>query len=177
MNSINHRTETANAIKIFLDNSDLIRNIISFHIHDEYQADDMFQDFFLSFISHSLPEDIQNIELYLYRAITNDIIDELRHRGYGKKPIYEYDVFTTGSCKPKTPEEIATMIDEINRVFHLIERWLSPIEAQAVYLQYHDDLSAREIAKKMDVGASTIRGYVSKGLKRIRELVDERPFR
>ena len=46
------------------------------------------------------------------------------------------------------------------------------MEAQAVYMQYRDNLDAKEIAKKMDVGVASIRGYVSKGLGRIRGLLD-----
>jgi RNA polymerase sigma factor (sigma-70 family) len=172
MNPESHKTEIAAKAEVFLDHVDFIRKIICFYIHDEQQADDVFQDFFLSFISHPLPVDIQKIEPYLYKAIANDIVDTLRHKDCDRKSMYEYSELSARVWNQKTPEEAVLLMDEMSRIFNLIERRLPRIEAQAVCLQYRDNLSAKEIAEKMDVGAATIRGYVSKGLGRIRCLLD-----
>ena len=172
MDDKSHKDEIAAAAKVFLNHVDFIRKIICFYIHDEQQADDVFQDFFLSFISHPLPVDIQKVESYLYKAITNDIVDILRHKECDQKSMYEYSELSTRAWKQKTPEEAVLLMDEMSRIFNLIERRLPRIEAQAVCLQYRDNLSTKEIAERMDVGAATIRGYVSKGLGRIRCLLD-----
>ncbi|MHC4792547.1 MAG: RNA polymerase sigma factor, partial [Planctomycetota bacterium] len=61
------------AAKIFSEYGDFIRGVIRYQVGNDAQADDLFQDFFLSLVSRPVPADIQNIKKYLYRAITNDI--------------------------------------------------------------------------------------------------------
>jgi RNA polymerase sigma factor (sigma-70 family) len=166
-----HRFDVAAAAKTFLDHKDFIREVICFHIHDEDQADDLFQDFFLSFVSHPLPGDIRNIESFLYRAITNDIIDSIHRNESYRNSVHEY--FERYNCagSQKTPEEAVLKMEEINRILDLIEKRLPHTEAQAVYLQYRDSHNAKEIAEKMGVSTKTARGYVSEGLGRIRRLL------
>ncbi|MGB2865033.1 MAG: sigma-70 family RNA polymerase sigma factor [Sedimentisphaerales bacterium] len=165
------RFNAATAAKVFLDHKDFIRKVIFFHIHDEDQADDLFQDFFLSFVSRPLPGDIQNIESYLYKAITSDIIDAIRRKENYRNSIYEYGERSNHSCCQKTPEETVLKMEETSRILDIIEKRLPRTEAQAVYLQYRDSHNAKEIAEKMGVGAATVRGYVSEGLSRIRRLL------
>ena len=171
MNPNNHRFDVATAAKIFLDHKDFIRKVIRFHIQDEHQADDLFQDFFLSLVSNPLPKDIENIESYLYKAITNDTIDAIHRKENYRNFIHQYHAYSNPPRSEKTPEEAVLEMEETNRVLDLIEKKLPRTEAQAVYLQYQDDHNAKEIAKKMGVGAATIRGYVSEGLSRIRRLL------
>ena len=172
MNPVNKNYESANSAKVFIDHFDFIRKIIFFYIHDEHQADDMFQDFFISFISHPIPDGIKNIKSYLFRAIIHDIIDSIRHKEYDQNLIYKYGDFYTPEYSPKSPDEFVIMMEDISIIYNLIESYLPNNEAQAVYLQYRDNLNAKEIAEKMKVDPATIRGYVSKGLNRIRELLD-----
>ena len=163
-----HQIEVIAASKVFLDHIDFIRKVICFYIPDEQQADDMFQNCFVSFISHPLPGDIQNIKSYLYKAIVNDIKDNLRQKDHDKKSLYDYCRLTTRECNQETPDEVVIMMEEIGRIFHLIEILLPKIEAQAVYLQYQDNLNAIQIAEKMNVCPATVRGYVSKGIFKMR---------
>jgi RNA polymerase sigma factor (sigma-70 family) len=165
------RFNAAAAAKVFLDQKDFIRKVILFHIHDEDQADDLFQDFFLSFISRPLPEDIQNIESYLYKAITCDIIDAIRRKENYRNSIQEYGKRSNHLRCRKTPEETVLKMEETSRILEIIEKRLPLTEAKAVYLQYRDSYNAKEIAEKMGVGAATVRGYVSEGLSRIRRLL------
>ena len=166
-----HIFDEAAAAKAFLDHKDFIRKVIVFHIHDEDQADDLFQDFFLSFVSRPLPGDIRNIESYLYRAITNDIIDTIHRKQNYRNSIHEYGERFNRTRSQKTPEEVVLKMEEASRILEIIEKCLPRTEAQAVYLQYRDSRNAKEIAEKMGVGAATVRGYVSEGLSRIRSLL------
>jgi len=167
------RCNVATAAKVFLDHEDFIRKVISFHIHDEDQADDLFQDFFLFLIRNPLPRDIQDIESHLYRAITNDITDAVRRKEQYRDCLREYVERAYRPGSQKTPVEAVLEMDELSGVFELIEKNLPRTEAQAVSLKYRDGHDAKEIAKDMGVGIATARGYVSEGLSRIRRLLGD----
>jgi RNA polymerase sigma factor (sigma-70 family) len=166
-----HRFNMAAAAKVFLDHKDFIRRVICFHIHDEDHADDLFQDFFLSFVSHPLPGGIRNIKSYLYKAIINDIIDSIHRKESYRNSIHEYFECSNRTLCQKMPEEAVMSMEEVSRILEVIEKRLPHTEAQAVCLQYRDSYEAKEIAEKMGVGAATARGYVSEGLSRIRTLL------
>jgi RNA polymerase sigma factor (sigma-70 family) len=169
--SDDHRCDVAAAAEVFLNHKDFIREVICFHVQDEDQAEDLFQDFFLSFVSHPLPRDIQNIESYLYKAITNDIIDAVHRNEHYRNYIREYGERSDHARSEQTPAEAALRMEETGRVLDLIEKRLPYTEAQAVCLQYRDSHSAKDIAEQMGVGIATARGYVSEGLSRIRRLL------
>ena len=170
MDPNNHRFDAAAAAKVFLDHKDFIREVICSHIQEQDQADDLFQEFFLSLVSNPLPRDIQNIESYLYKAIINDIIDAMHRKEKYRDCIREYAKRSNHPYSQKASEEAVLKMEETSRVLELIEKRLPRAEAQAVYLQYRDNHNAKEIAEKMGVGAATVRGYVSEGLRRIRRL-------
>lgn len=166
-----HRFDVAAAAKVFLDYKDFIRSVICFHVQDEDDADDLFQDFFLSFVCRPLPKGVRNIKSYLFKAITNDIIDSINRKEHYCNFIHEYGECSNRAYIQRTPEEVVVGVEEASRILDLIEKRLPRTEAQAVCLQYRDTHNAKEIAEKMGVGIKTARGYVSEGLGRIRRLL------
>ena len=66
------------ASEIFAEYGNFIRTVINYHVKNEHQADDLFQDFFLSLVYRPIPDSVDNIKSYLYRAICNDIVDNQR---------------------------------------------------------------------------------------------------
>lgn len=163
----------ATASQIFNDYGDFIKKVICSQIQDEDQAEDLFQNFFLSLVSNPLPGDIQNIEAYLYKAITNDIADATRLTKKYQNCLYEYAECYNHPRSQKTPEKVVLEVEEANRVFEIVEKQLPHTEAQAVRFQYRDGLDAKEMAEKMSVKNKTIRGYVYEGLSRIRRLLKD----
>ena len=161
------------AAKIIDDYGDFIKKVIRSQIQDEDQADDLFQNFFLSLISNPLPRDIQNIESYLYRAIIHDIADATRLTKKYQNCLYEYAEHYNHPRSQKTPEKVVMELEEANRVFEIVEKHLPRTESRAVRFQYRDGLDAKEIAEKMNVKNKTIRGYVYEGLSRIRRLLKD----
>ena len=127
----NQRFDPAAAAEVFLDHEDFIREIICLHVHDEAQADDLFQDFFLSLISSPLPADVRNVESYLYKAIVNDIVDAAQRKRKYRNCMRSYAERSSLPRSQQTPAETVLEKDEANRVFDLIERWLPRAEAQA----------------------------------------------
>jgi len=161
------------AAEVFCAHEALIRKVIPFHIQDRDEADDLFQELFLSLIQNPLPRDIQDIESYLYRAITNDVGDVGRRREKYRNHLREYAGCVSPPASQKTPVEAVVEMEELSTVFELIEKRLPRTCAQALALQYRDGCDAEEIARVMGVGVATARGYLSKGLRRIRTLLRE----
>ena len=161
------------AAAIFAEYGSFIRAVIRSQVNSETKADDMFQDFFLSLVCKPVPQNVRNIKGYLYRAITNDIADIIRLTKKYRNCIYEYAKCCNHSHRQEIPENIVMELEEIKRIFELVDKLLPETEAQAVRFQYRDGLDAKEIAEKMSVRNATIRGYVSEGLSRIRRLLKD----
>lgn len=169
----NHRHNIAAAAKVFLYYGEFIINFVHRKIQDEDQADDLLQDLFLSIASNHLPKEIQNIESYLRKAITNDIIKAIHQKERYCNCIHEYAECYNHPRSEKRPETTVIEMEEVNRIFELLETQLPPTEAQAVCSRYRDGLSNKKIAEKMSVHCATARGYVSEGLSRIRRLLKD----
>jgi len=168
----NNQTNCVNiAAKVFGEYGDFIHAIIRCKVRDETQADDLFQDFFLSLVSNPPSAEIQNIKGYLYRAITNDIVDSRRRVENYQTRIRRYAERLEYSTTENNPENALIEAEEMSKIFKLIERRLRRSEAKAIILRYSNRYKIKEVAEKMHVSSITIRGYISDGLKKIRKFL------
>lgn len=162
------------AAKVFAENGDFIRRIIRYHINNEALADDLFQDFFLSLVAKPPPIDIQNIKGFLYKAITNDIIDAIRRIENYRSRIHRYAERDCHFVTNHRPENGLITEEEMNKMLQLIEGQLRQSEAKAIILRYRNGYKVKEVAEKMNVRSGTIRDYISDGLKKIRHFLEMR---
>jgi len=159
------------AAEIFSEYGDFILAIIRYQVSDDAQADDLFQNFFLSLISRPIPPGIQNVKSYLYRAITNDIVDSARRVERYQSLMHKYAKSFDYSINKSAPENALIEKEETNKMFKLIEGWLPYSEAVAVTLRYRDDCNIKEIAKKMHVKRRSVSRYISGGLNKVRQFL------
>jgi len=158
--------------KVFAEHGDFIRAVIRSKVKNRTETDDLFQNFFLFLVSKPLPADVQNVKSYLYRSITNYIIDATRQmeRYRALMARYaEYLDYSINECKPANA--IIEEVEEAERIFRLIEEQLPHSEAQAITLRYRKDHSIKDVAKKMNVNGRTVSRYVSIGLKKARQFL------
>lgn len=165
------KCDVAAAAKIFDDYGDFIKKVICSQVQNEDQAEDLFQNFFLSLVSKPFPEEIQNVKGYLYKAIINEIADTNRLTKKYQNLISEYTERNNHPRSQEIPEKVVMKIDEADRIFKIIEKRLPRTEALASYLQYRDDLCTEKIAEIMNIRRVTVRGYIHEGLKRIRRIL------
>ena len=164
-----HNVDTA--AKLFVEHGDFIRAVIRWQVKNETQVDDLFQDFFLSLVVNPLPPDIRNMKSFLYKAITNDIINAAqRAKNYQNKMLKCAKHFND-SINKKTPENAFIEAEETNRMFELIEMRLRRSEAQAITFRYRKNYSIKEIAMKMNVSSGTVRKYIYVGFSKIRQFL------
>jgi len=161
----------ARAAEIFSKYGDFIRAVIYYRVKNDAQANDLFQDFFLSLVSKPIPANIQNVKGYLYKAITNDIVDAARRVEKYKTLMNKYAECLNYSVNKNGPENAFVETEQTNKMFRLIEGWLRHSEAQAVTLRYRNSYNIKEAAKKMHVNSRTVSRYISAGLSKVRQFL------
>ena len=166
---IQEKVELASAI--FHEYEDEIRAMIRFHVNDNSRIDDIFQDFFLSIVHKPVPSDIQNIGGYLYKAITNDVIDMTRRTKRYRSRIQRYAEGRRHSIVNDDPESIAIQLEEKQKMVELIEEQLPSREAEAVLERYGHNNSIGSAAKKMQVNKRSFSRYLCMGLKKSANLL------
>ena len=158
------------AAEIFSEYGDFILAVIRYRVGNDAQADDLFQDFFVSLASRPIPSDLQNIKSYLYRAIINDIVDAARRVEKYKTLTHKYAESFDYSINKNTPENALIKKEELDKMLALIKGRLPHSEARAVTLRFGNNFNIKEIAKKMHVNNRTVSRYISVGLSKVRQL-------
>jgi len=169
--SDNYGNNVEIASRLFAQHGAFIKAVIRSKIKDEAQADDIFQDFFLELASKSVPENVKNIKSYLYRAITNDTIDNIRRQRRYEAMVgrcnkrYDYSINKSGA------EDALVLEEEVDKVLGIIERQLNGCESKAIGLRYGSSMSIDEIAETMQIKNRSVSRYISVGLKKVREFL------
>jgi len=161
------------AAEVFDKYGDEIRSIIHFNIKDKSKADDIFQSFFVSIVCKPIPPDIQDMKGYLYRAVTNDVIDVVRQKKCHQDHIKKYTECCKSFIITEDPQNIAIQMESTKNMFQLIESRLPKREAEAVLQRYGRGLSTTDTAKSMHVDKRIVSRYLSIALKKMREFVPE----
>ena len=166
-----HQDNVLAAFKTFAQYGNFIRDVIRSKLRNQDEADDVFQDFFLSLVSNPVPMGVKNIKSYLYRAITNDIVDAVRRTEAYKSHLRTYNKDFNYSVNNAHPESALMEKEEIDRMFELMERHLKEGERTAIKLRYMEQCSFNEVAEDMGVKPRSASRYVCVGLGKIRQLL------
>ncbi len=160
------------AMKVLTEHGDFIRSVIRFHVRNEAEAEDLFQDFFLFLISKPMPQDIRNERAFLYRVISTRVKDAFR-----KIDRYQQNIRRYAQCHRYTvgerPENAVIEADEVEKMFELIHSRLPSREALAITLRYKNNFETSKVAGKMGVKSRSVSRYVCAGLKIIRDVFKE----
>ncbi len=165
------RNNVGPAAEVFAEHGDFIHSVIYSQVKNKAQVDDIFQDFFLFLVYKPIPQNVKNIKGYLYRAITNDIIDATRRVENYNNHMHKYAKHLNHPINKRTPENAFLETEETKKMFELIEMHLRRSHAQAITLRYRNNYDIKEVAKKMNVGSGTVRKYIYVGLSKIRRFL------
>ncbi len=157
--------------KVFAEYGDFIRAVIRSQVKDKAETDDIFQNFFLFLASKPLPANVRNIKSYLYKAITNDIIDATRQVERYRALMVRYAKHFDFPINESRPENAVIETEEAEKIYKLIEKHLPHSEAQAITLRYKNDYSIKDVAEKMNVDGRSVSRYISIGLKKARQFL------
>ena len=159
------------AYEVFAEHSSFIRAVIGSQVKNEAQADDIFQNLFLSLVHKPVPKDVRDIKSYLYKAIINDIADAARTMERYRALVRRYNEQLNFSAKTISPENTLSIREETDKVLDLIDRHLRRSEFQAITLWYRNCTPIKKVAEKMGVRNGTVRRYISVGLAKARKLL------
>ena len=158
------------AEKVFVEHGDFMRAILRFHVRNEVEREDLFQDFFLELISKPIPEDVQNVRGYIYRILCDNIKDAFRRIERYQKRLHRYAEHRRHINEDR-PENELIETEEIDKMFELICRHLPKNEAKAMALRYRHNYNIRETAGKMGVKSRSVSRYLSTGAKKLRQVL------
>lgn len=159
------------ASEIFVEYGSFIRAVIGSQVKNQAQADDIFQDFFLSLIYKPVPKGVKNIKSYLYRAIINDIVDAARRIEKYQTRIEKYSEKLSYSINNAGHENALIEKEQLDKMFALIKGRLPSSQSLAIALRYKEHHSIKEVAEKMGVKNRSASRYVSVGLKKVRHFL------
>lgn len=161
------------ASEIFDQYGDEIRAMIHYNVKDQTKADDIFQNFFVSIVHKPIPPDIQDVKAYLYRAVTNDVIDDSRQKKCHQDHIKKYAECYKHLIVTEDPQNIAIKKEDTKRMFQLIESRLPRREAQVVLQRYGYGFSTKDAAKRMHADKRNVSRYLSAALKKMRDFISQ----
>ena len=173
----NNGTEIHNrvgsAAEFFAKYGKQIRAIIHFHVKDKSKAEDAFQDFFVSLVHNPIPPHIEDVETYLYKALTNDAIDVRRRANNYRDGIEEYAESRRYDMIQEDPQSSFIQVEATKEMFRLIESRLSKREAAVLWHRFATGLSTADTAKKTNMDANAVARYLSLAKKKIRKLIPQ----
>ena len=146
-----------------------IRAMIEFHLKDRSIVDDVFQDFFVSIIKRPIPPEIKNVRAYIFRAITNNVVDRFRQKRNHAEKTQIYAESRKHRAVQKDPQNVAIQAEEIAEMFWLIENRLPRRQARAVVERY--GLGTSDTATRLCVDRRSVSRYATEAIRKMRILV------
>jgi RNA polymerase sigma factor (sigma-70 family) len=173
---ISRRVEHAG--RVFEEHEDFIRTVIRFHIKGRTEADDIFQQSFLSLVARPIPENVIDVKGYLYQAITNDVIDAARQAKNYEARIKRYASRSKYSTPEiDTPDTIAIHNEQRQKTLKIIENTLRKCELRAVKLKYKKGYTSEEAAEQMGIKRQSVNRYINSAVRKLRCLLNTPSYR
>jgi RNA polymerase sigma-70 factor (ECF subfamily) len=158
--------------KIYEDLSDAIFRHCYFRLSDRERALDLMQETFLrtwNVIAEG-KEPVRNPKALLYRVANNLIIDEYRTR----KTTVSIEGLKESGWEMKSSSAEESRVDvviELERTMKVLDK-MDEKYKNAVVMKYVDELSLKEIAEAMGESVSNAGVRVSRGLKQLKQLLE-----
>ena len=171
----NNRTEVHKrvglAAEVFGKYGDEILAVIRFNVDDQSRANDIFHDFFVSLVRRPIPPHVQDIKGYLYKAVTNDVIDSSRQTRNRQNNAQKYAYIYRQRIPKENPPDTLIHVEETERMLRLIENHLPKHQARVFLRRCNDGLNTADTAEKLCLTKGTVSQYLSVAMKKIRQII------
>ena len=157
------------AARVFAEYGPFIRGVIRFHVSDPSRQEDVYQEFFLKLMHRPVPPDVRNVKGYLYRAVSNDIVDLTRRQETYQHHLKNFSEKSEIPVNKEGSRDAIIVVDQVDCVFRQLARWLRPREAEVLAMRYRDDYTVAEIAARLCIPRRTVSRYLSSGLGKLRK--------
>lgn len=160
------------AEQIYRHYGDFIYRAIRCRVASDIEADDIFQQFFLSLMQHPIPESITNVESYLNRAVNNDVLDQMRKEKRYRARLYR-QCACARECRVDDPSELASRAEYAEKMLNLLRTCLPFHESNTIIKRYYKGQDIREISAELGANRRSISRYLCTGLQKIRHLLKQ----
>ena len=167
----NQQKNVKRAAEIYTEYGNYIYSIIRGNVNSDWEAEDVYQDFFLSLVHRPVPDNIDNIKSYLYRAVMNDIFDAIRRTQSYKTRIYRHSQFKQFKAENRSPLKTMIAREKMGEIYNLIKEYLPEHEGQAVIQRYYYDKNTQEAAEELGVTKRSLSRYLCTGVKKLKKLM------
>ena len=165
------RRRVKRAEEVFDRYGDEIRAMIDFNVKDKSSAEDIFHDLFVSIVKKPVPLGIENVRAYLYRAVSNDVVDRFRRARNHREGIQGYAEYRRDRAGEKEPQNVAIEAEETERMLQLIESHLPPRQANAFIQQCGVRRGASDAAAELGIDRRSVSRYLTEAIKKMRRIV------
>jgi RNA polymerase sigma factor (sigma-70 family) len=165
------RRRVKKAKEVFDKYGNEIRAVIELNVKDQHTIEDIFQDFFVSVVENPIPQDVEDVRGYIYKAIVNDAIDRRRRARIRREGDRKYAESIRDNAVQKQPQNAAIMAEEVERVFQLIESRLPPRHVRAIMQFYGFGRTISGTSAKLKIEERSVSRYLSEAIRKIRNLV------
>ncbi|MCL2695875.1 MAG: RNA polymerase sigma factor [Clostridiales bacterium] len=142
--------------EIYDQYADTVYRVCFTYLGNKHDAEDALQQTFMNLLRADSLDSIRHPRAWLITCAKNACADILR-RGYRKET---------------TLEEWYAHTDEHDETRELLYH-LPKLERLAVYLHYYERYTAAQIGKMIGKSESTVWGYLHKGRKKLKQLIQE----
>jgi RNA polymerase sigma-70 factor (family 1) len=118
--------------------------------------------------SHHKLDTYPAIRAYLYRAVHNGCVDEIKAQG---RRTEAYNIYTSNTEDPHTALDDLVRI-EVYAQLHQAMKGLSPGNRKVIYMHFIEGKTTAEIAKELQVSDSTVKTLKYRGLKALRKKME-----
>lgn len=159
------------AADIFETYGEQIRAMISLKVKERSTADDMYQNLFLSIVQNPVPRDTNRVKSYIYKILTNDIIDENRKSDVYRQFVRAYRERGNHKAMQEDPESEAIELEETRKMLQSLRNQLPAHQAEAVIQRCVLGNDTKDAARKMNLDPKTFIHYLHRGKTGIRQLL------
>jgi len=167
------RRRVKRAEEVFDRYGDEIRAVIEFSVKDKSSAEDIYHDFFVSIVKKPVPKGIENVRAYLYRAVSNDVVDRFRRARNRREGIKEYAEYRRDRVVQKEPQNAIIEAEETERMLRLIKCHLPPREAHAIIQRCGVGRDTTDVDGKPSIDKRSASRYLTEAIKKMRRIVSK----
>lgn len=143
----------------FMSLRDKLHRIAMRYLQNDEDAQDALQDTWLKLSNKGDVETSQEARNKLVTVLRNNCIDQLR-----KKRTVSIDSISSSDVPQCSIET-----EDIERLKHLLQQQLTPLQRQIFNLVTHDGCDYEQIAKRLSISVEAVRMNMSRTRKKIRE--------
>jgi RNA polymerase sigma factor (sigma-70 family) len=151
----------------------------SYFTDDDELVKDCIQEIFIRIYNNHKLGETNNIRFYLYRALRNELIQELRKKSRLSELKPDLLLFTAGlhddtTVEKQFIEEESSQLDR-QKIVSMLNA-LPARQREIIYYRYIEELSFNEICQLMDLNYQSAQNLIHRAISKLRTIIRPKKF-